>query len=75
MSQPATLTTRTTFTAGRDLKPGTYYRAISSGTGVVLDSEQFLFATAATDKKGNRQLVNTNTGEVFYATAASIWSV
>ncbi|UUR56211.1 hypothetical protein pXoo2106_12 [Xanthomonas phage pXoo2106] len=66
--------TRTQFTAGRDLKPGIGYRAISTGAGEVVDSDQYLLVTNVTDKKGNRQLVNTSTGEVSFATPGSIWS-
>lgn len=68
-------TTRTVFTAGRDLKVGSYYRPISSGDGVVIDSETFLLVTNVDDKRGNRQLVNTSTGEVTFASPGSIWSL
>lgn len=72
---PTTLPSRTAFTAGRDLEVGRYYRPIASGGGVVLDGEVFLLTTNVTDKKGNRQLVNTCNGEVSFATPSSIWSV
>lgn len=65
--------TRTSFIAGRDLKAGRYYRNISAADGTINDSEVYLLAVDATDKKGNRQLVNPQTGEVFYASASSVW--
>lgn len=66
--------TRTSFTAGRDLKVGVFYRPISSGQGEVIDSDQFYLVTNVDDKKGNRQLVDTSTGEVSFASPSSIWS-
>lgn len=73
-AMPSVAPSRTQFTAGRDLKVGRHYRAISSGAGEVLDSETYLLVTNVDDKKGNRQLVNTSTGEVSFATPGSIWS-
>lgn len=77
MNGPATTLTssrRSQFTAGRDLKVSHNYRPISSGAGEVLDDDTYLLVTNVDDKKGNRQLVNTMTGEVSFATPGSIWS-
>lgn len=71
---PTSAPSRSQFTAGRDLKVGFNYRAISSGAGEVIDGDTYLLVTNVTDKKGNRQLVNTSTGEVSFATPGSIWS-
>lgn len=68
------VSSRTSFTAGRDLKVGGYYRPISSGAGEVIDAEQFYLVTNVDDKKGNRQLVDTGNGEVTFASPGSIWS-
>jgi hypothetical protein len=71
---PLSSTSRTQFTAGRDLKVGLSYRPISSGAGEVIDGDTYLLVTNVDDKKGNRQLVHTSTGEVSFATPGSIWS-
>lgn len=74
-SMPMAVSPRTVFCAGRDLKAGAYYRPISSGAGEVIDGERFLLATNVSDKRGNRQLVDTSSGEVTFATPGSIWSL
>ena len=71
---PISSTIRTSFTAGRDLKPGELYRCIATGSGEVVDSDPCLLTTNVADKKGNRQMVNTANGEVLFATPGSIWS-
>ena len=65
---------RAQFTAGRDLIPGTNYRIIANGKGEVIETDTFLLATTTVDKKGNRHMVNTATGEVLAATPSSIWT-
>ena len=65
---------RAQFTAGRDLIPGTNYRIIANGKGEVIETETYLLATTMVDKKGNRHMVNTATGEVLAATPSSIWT-
>lgn len=65
---------RTSFTAGRDLKPGQYVRCIASGDGEVIDAEGYLLATDQVNKKGQRLMVETSTGVGIYATPTSIWS-
>lgn len=62
------------FTAGRDLKVGGNYRCVANGKGEVVDCPSRLLTTNVEDKKGNRQMVNTTTGEVTFATPSSIWT-
>jgi hypothetical protein len=69
-----TKSNRPEYVAGRDLKVGQKYRVIANGKGEVLDSSTYLLATNMVDKKGNRQMVNVTTGEVFLATPGSIWT-
>lgn len=65
---------RPEYIAGRDLKVGGNYRCIANGKGEVVDREYYLLTTNVPDKKGNRQMVNTTTGEVTFATPSSIWT-
>lgn len=77
MSSPApafSTAARSAFTAGRDLKAGTCYRCIANGKGEVIDGDTYVLTTNVTDKKGNRQMVNCQTGEILWATPASIWT-
>lgn len=70
----STASSRSQFTAGRDLQVGGCYRCIATGTGEVVDSDRYVLTTDVVDKKGNRQMVDQSTGCVLFATPASIWT-
>ena len=73
-TSPIYTVSRTSFTAGRDLQTGHCYRCIATGGGEVVDSDTYLLTTDVVDKNGNRQMVNTSSGCVLFATPSSIWS-